>query len=60
MTFLSAAVAGAVVALRSSLFFAVAGPDSWTSVIIAAMVATLVRRMPTGGTPICWKRASRQ
>jgi SulP family sulfate permease len=49
VTFLSAAVAGAVVALRSSLFFAVAGPDSSTSVIIAAMVATLVRRMAAGG-----------
>src|SRR6202161_1917578 len=49
VTFLSAAVAGAVVALRSSLFFAVAGPDSSTSVIIAAMVATLMRRMAAGG-----------
>ena len=49
VTFLSAAVAGAVVALRSSLFFAVAGPDSSISVIIAAMVATLVRRMAAGG-----------
>jgi sulfate permease, SulP family len=49
VTFLSAAVAGTVVALRSSLFFAVAGPDSSTSVIIAAMVATLVRRMAASG-----------
>src|SRR5579872_6736653 len=49
VTFLSAAVAGAVVAFRSSLFFAVAGPDSSISVIIAAMVATLVRRMAAGG-----------
>ena len=49
MTFLSAAVAGAVVALRSSLFFAVAGPDSSISVIIAAMVATLGRRMAADG-----------
>jgi SulP family sulfate permease len=49
LTFLSAAVAGAVVALRSSLFFAVAGPDSSISVIIAAMVATLVRRMAADG-----------
>jgi sulfate permease, SulP family len=49
VTFLSAAVAGAVVALRSSLFFAVAGPDSSISVIIAAMVATLVRRMAASG-----------
>jgi len=49
VTLLSAAVAGAVVALRSSLFFAVAGPDSSISVIIAAMVATLVRHMAAGG-----------
>ena len=49
VTFLSAAVAGAVVASRSSLFFAVAGPDSSISVIIAAMVATLMRRMAAGG-----------
>jgi sulfate permease, SulP family len=49
VTFLSAAVAGAVVALRSSLFFAVAGPDSSISVIIAAMVATLVRRLAASG-----------
>ncbi len=49
VTFLSAAVAGAVVASRSSLFFAVAGPDSSISVIIAAMVATLMRRMASGG-----------
>lgn len=49
VTFLSAAVAGAIVALRSSLFFAVAGPDSSISVIIAAMVATLLRRMAAGG-----------
>ncbi len=49
LTFLSAAVAGAIVALRSSLFFAVAAPDSSISVIIAAMVATLVRRMAAGG-----------
>ena len=49
VTFLSAAVAGAVVASRSSLFFAVAGPDSSISVIIAAMVATLMRRIASGG-----------
>jgi sulfate permease, SulP family len=49
VTFLSAAVAGTFVALRSSLFFAVAGPDSSISVIVAAMVATLVRRMASAG-----------
>jgi SulP family sulfate permease len=45
ITFLSAAIGGAIVALRSSLPFAVAGPDSSISVVIAAMVATLVHRL---------------
>ena len=51
VTFLSAAVGGAVVALRSSIPFAIAGPDSSISVVLAAMVATLVQRFAaTGGT----------
>ena len=51
MTFLSAAIGGAIVALRSSLPFAVAGPDSSISVVIAAMVATLIQRLAAhGGT----------
>ncbi|MGC1348791.1 MAG: SulP family inorganic anion transporter [Xanthobacteraceae bacterium] len=51
VTFLSAAIGGAIVALRSSLPFAVAGPDSSISVVIAAMVATLIQRLAThGGT----------
>jgi len=49
VTFLSAAIGGAVVALRSSLPFAIAGPDSSISVVIAAMVATLVQRMVAHG-----------
>ncbi len=50
-TFLSAAVGGAIVAWRSSLPFAVAGPDSSISVVIAAMVATVVHRVVAqGGT----------
>jgi SulP family sulfate permease len=50
-TFLSAAIGGAVVATRSSLPFAVAGPDSSISVVIAAMVATVVHRViEQGGT----------
>jgi sulfate permease, SulP family len=53
VTFLSAAVGGAIVALRSSLPFAVAGPDSSISVVIAAMVATLVKRLVAqGGTDL--------
>jgi sulfate permease, SulP family len=49
VTFLSGAVGGAVVALRSSLPFAVAGPDSSISVVIAAMVATVVQRIASQG-----------
>ena len=49
VTFLSAAVGGTIVALRSSLPFAVAGPDSSISVVIAALVATVVQRLVAGG-----------
>lgn len=49
VTFLSAAVGGAIVAWRSSLPFAVAGPDSSISVVIAAMVATVVHRVVAQG-----------
>ena len=49
VTFLSAAVGGAVVALRSSIPFAIAGPDSSISVVLAAMVATLVQRLAADG-----------
>jgi sulfate permease, SulP family len=53
VTFLSAAVAGAIVALRSSLSFAVAGPDSSTSVVIAALVASVIQRViAAGGTDL--------
>jgi sulfate permease, SulP family len=53
VTFLSAAVGGAIVALRSSLPFAIAGPDSSISVVIAAMVATVVQRIAAhGGTDL--------
>ena len=49
VTFLSAAIGGTIVALRSSLPFAVAGPDSSISVVIAALVTTLVQRLVAGG-----------
>ena len=49
VTFLSAAIGGTVVALRSSLPFAIAGPDSSISVVIAAMVATVVQRIIAHG-----------
>jgi sulfate permease, SulP family len=48
VTFMSAAVGGAFVALRSSLPFAVAGPDSSISVVIAALVATVLQRVAAG------------
>src|ERR1700722_14681897 len=49
VTFMSAALGGAFVALRSSLPFAVAGPDSSISVVIAALVATVLQRIAAGG-----------
>jgi sulfate permease, SulP family len=49
VTFLSAAVAAAVVAWRSSLPFAIAGPDSSTSAVIAALVAAMAERLAAGG-----------
>jgi len=49
VTFLSAAVGGSIVALRSSLPFAVAGPDSNISVVLAALVATVVQGVVTAG-----------
>ncbi len=50
VTFLSAAVGGTIVALRSSLPFAVAGPDSSISVVLAALVASLVQRLAATGS----------
>jgi SulP family sulfate permease len=53
VTFLSAAIGGSIVALRSSLPFAVAGPDSSISVVLAALVATVVQRLvATGSTDL--------
>src|ERR1700680_3980404 len=49
VTFMSAAVGGAYCALRSPLPFAVAGPDSSISVVIAALVATVLQRVAAGG-----------
>jgi SulP family sulfate permease len=49
VTFLSAAIGAAVVALRSSLPFAIAGPDSSISVVLAALVATVVHRTTAEG-----------
>jgi SulP family sulfate permease len=50
VTFLSAAIGGTIVALRSSLPFAIAGPDSSISVVVAALVTTVVQRLLADGT----------
>ena len=49
ITFLSAAVAAAVVALRSSLPFAIAGPDTSTSAVTATLVAVMVQKLSDHG-----------
>ena len=50
VTFLSAAVGGAIVALRGSVPFAVAGPDSSISVVLAALVANVMQRLAASGS----------
>lgn len=50
VTFLSAVVGGSIVALRSSLPFAIAGPDSSISVVLAALVASVVQRIIASGS----------
>jgi sulfate permease, SulP family len=50
VTFLSAAIGGFIVALRSSLSFAVAGPDSSISVVLAALVASVIQRVIASGS----------
>ena len=52
MTFLSAAIAAAVVAWRSSLPFAVAGPDTSTSAVMATLVATLAAHLAAPGQDV--------
>jgi len=53
VTFLTAAVAALVVAMRSSIPFMIAGPDSSTSAVTAALSAALAHRMITdGGTAL--------
>jgi SulP family sulfate permease len=49
VTFLSAAIAAAVVALRSSLPFAIAGPDTSTSAVMATLVAVMAQNLVTHG-----------
>ena len=54
VTFMSAAVGGAYVALRSSLPFAVAGPDSSISVVIATLVGSVLQRVAAGSGRGLW------
>jgi Sulfate permease family len=49
VTFLSASVGGFVVALRGSLPFALAGPDSATSAVTASLAAALAMRLRAQG-----------
>jgi sulfate permease, SulP family len=51
VTLLSAAVAGAVMALRSSLPTVIAGPDNSTSAAMALFVAVVVDRLAAAGVP---------
>jgi SulP family sulfate permease len=48
-TFLTAAVAATVIALRSSLPFAIAGPDTSTSAVTASLAASLVAQLANRG-----------
>jgi SulP family sulfate permease len=49
-TFLTGAVSAAVVAFRSSLPFAIAGPDSSVSAVTATLVAVLIGRLATSAS----------
>lgn len=50
-TFISMAVSAAVMALRSSLPFTIAGPDGTTSAVMATLVAALIERLYDVGLP---------
>ena len=50
-TFITGAISAAVVALRSSLPFAIAGPDSSVSAVNATLVAALIEQLATRGRP---------
>src|SRR5262249_52163117 len=49
VTFLSAAIAATVIALRSSLPFAIAGPDTSTSAVTATLVAAMAAQLVAEG-----------
>ncbi len=50
-TFLTTAISAAIVAARSSLPFAIAGPDGATAAVTASLVAALIERLINEGAP---------
>ncbi len=48
-TFVSAALAAGIVGMRSSIPFAIAGPDTSTSAVMATLVAAMVARLAAEG-----------
>src|SRR6478752_631174 len=50
-TFIASSIAAAIVALRSSLPFAIAGPDGATSAVTATLAATVAERLIANGPP---------
>jgi sulfate permease, SulP family len=50
LTLLSASIGALLIGLRSSIPFAVAGPDSSTSAVMAALVVQFVHRLPLTAT----------
>lgn len=50
-TFLTTAIGASIMAARSSLPFAIAGPDGATAAVTAALVAALVERLIADGAP---------
>src|SRR5260370_19305700 len=51
-TFISSAALASVIALGSSLPFAIAGPESSTAAVTAILASSLVDRMALAGTPV--------
>src|SRR6266481_3861966 len=51
-TFISSAILATVIALGSSLPFAIAGPESSTAAVTAILASSLVERMALAGTPV--------
>jgi sulfate permease, SulP family len=51
-TFIASAILAFVIALGSSLPFAVAGPESSTAAVTAILASSLVERMALAGTPV--------